>query len=993
MPAADAMARLWLSACEDVGLAEWLLRYLQALPTKASIVVNPKAGAAAASRAATAWLIAFATAAVLLKTLLMVPRGVASAQPSPGGQGSSGQPGPVLLGPDYPAVVSNALRTMTVQAPVVASIASLKGRTDALDCRGAAAQAACVAAGFAHACGQYAEALFNTVLEHTRRNSAPPSPAAFMCLAEPIATTDLLPALAEAILKCPEPIRNSRTQALLERLWAHAGMEPEGGAEAGPGSEWWLLLLEEGGRLMGLGQASDGDTCAQVESYHCLVAITALSVRRLRLWSKLRTAGVAPATPMAARLTQVSARTAEALCRLCRGEGLGGGNGTPVWLVPRTLNLARTLAAPCGDAPSPEAMPFCLEAAAWWLRLVVEGTAAELEGRVGPQLGCDGNKYGLVQLLQGPSMAMFPALRVLISVLEQDSVSWSCDARRTDALDRLWRAGLVASLDHATRLSFAAADWVAAAPEERHRHVTASLLARSWGIVGDALLLVPVDLAALAWGDDVPAGVLVTLAKRAAATAKRLGALAAKGSLEAPTNAEVEVEVGQVLKGMHGALSYLQGFTAWALKAAGAASSAQHKAFTARAAWALDVTAYVLRSGCLFATQATAVALSSLPPPPANQPGEQAHRAPALGLRSPTHVKVVGHCLRLLALTCKRQEQCATLQPQQVLSLQPHRLLAAACKLLCGHTPRDGGGGAWGGNEELMELCTQLLGALVALAAHPALSGRVRVWLTPAGEAAAADAGPGAEAAGEAEAGCLEALLRCGVVPRILERSRDDAAFLLLLLLMASGGRCDWLAADACQGDPAEQAPSVGEEAQCDCGDSDCPWCGEGGSAFRQAASSLDLWLQLPVFFAEGSSGSRLERADLQFGSHSASRLPGLYMAYLQAQKEATGRSTEDEEADLAALVAAPLPPLLAAPLALPRLRVCGHPGCKSFGGRCEAELPLLLCAGCRCVRYCCREHQRQHWRREHKHECGALAAAAAAREEASVAGMEASAK
>ncbi|KAG2497001.1 hypothetical protein HYH03_005006 [Edaphochlamys debaryana] len=52
-------------------------------------------------------------------------------------------------------------------------------------------------------------------------------------------------------------------------------------------------------------------------------------------------------------------------------------------------------------------------------------------------------------------------------------------------------------------------------------------------------------------------------------------------------------------------------------------------------------------------------------------------------------------------------------------------------------------------------------------------------------------------------------------------------------------------------------------------------------------------------------------------------------------------------------------------------LRVCGNPRCGVLAAGAEAELGLKQCGGCRAVRYCCSECQRQHWRGGHKAECG----------------------
>ncbi|PNH12257.1 hypothetical protein TSOC_000841 [Tetrabaena socialis] len=69
------------------------------------------------------------------------------------------------------------------------------------------------------------------------------------------------------------------------------------------------------------------------------------------------------------------------------------------------------------------------------------------------------------------------------------------------------------------------------------------------------------------------------------------------------------------------------------------------------------------------------------------------------------------------------------------------------------------------------------------------------------------------------------------------------------------------------------------------------------------------------------------------------------------------------------------------APLWPPRvLRLCGNTGCCNLGGGgTEADLRLQQCSGCRVLRYCCAQCQREHWRQGHREECAAVAAVAAA--------------
>ena len=50
--------------------------------------------------------------------------------------------------------------------------------------------------------------------------------------------------------------------------------------------------------------------------------------------------------------------------------------------------------------------------------------------------------------------------------------------------------------------------------------------------------------------------------------------------------------------------------------------------------------------------------------------------------------------------------------------------------------------------------------------------------------------------------------------------------------------------------------------------------------------------------------------------------------------------------------------------------RKCGWPPCSSMKGK--HPFPTRnICKGCRLVRYCCREHQKRHWRFIHRQQCG----------------------
>ncbi len=162
--------------------------------------------------------------------------------------------------------------------------------------------------------------------------------------------------------------------ALLDQLAAHAGMaagleEWEGGSglqEGGDGARqapecgwegssgtWWLAREEEAqGQLLGLDpyggdasracdQETRSKTAGWLEDYHChIVHVTVqdwLSVDP----AKAAAAGV-PAAPPPLLVARLAARAAEALCRLCRGQGLGGAYApAPEWQF--ALSTVRSL--------------------------------------------------------------------------------------------------------------------------------------------------------------------------------------------------------------------------------------------------------------------------------------------------------------------------------------------------------------------------------------------------------------------------------------------------------------------------------------------------------------------------------------------------------------------------------------------------------------------------------------------------------------------------
>lgn len=105
---------------------------------------------------------------------------------------------------------------------------------------------------------------------------------------------------------------------------------------------WWMAQEEvQRGELLGSGSGGaaggsgqDGVSgCGQRESHHVQVLCATVGVWQSEVVVRASAMGVdvRPAPLLEARL---AARTAEAMCRLCRGEGLGGAYGpAPEWLL------------------------------------------------------------------------------------------------------------------------------------------------------------------------------------------------------------------------------------------------------------------------------------------------------------------------------------------------------------------------------------------------------------------------------------------------------------------------------------------------------------------------------------------------------------------------------------------------------------------------------------------------------------------------------------
>ncbi len=296
--------------------------------------------------------------------------------------------------------------------------------------------------------------------------------------------------------------------------------------------------------------------------------------------------------------------------------------------------------------------------------------------------------------------------------------------------------------------------------------------------------------------------------------------------------------------------------------------------------------------------------------------------------------KTFGVVCGLLAAAREWWRYPLLLPPAQLLACQPHRLLAAGCALAAAlplsvqHLKR--------------QMALNVPSLLVVIAAHKTLSGRARSWLAP--PAAASGGGSGGEnAAGDgACTGCLVAPLQAAL-PHMLRLMAPFPVLAMALRKMAAG----------------EIQPKEG--VACCEGGGDAMGLADGGFQQCAAAMAALVWER-----SDNPDVEEVRAVLLPDGSTTAHVL------------------LEVHHGDLPQIPppAAPAgvlpPPLTLTPCragAFPRLRVCGNPRCSNFARRCEGELELKKCGGCKAVRYCGEGCQRAHWREGHKAECKALAA------------------
>ncbi len=156
--------------------------------------------------------------------------------------------------------------------------------------------------------------------------------------------------LACGLLRATRHVAVRRLQvALLDQLAAHAGMGAElGGGEeeaqqqadgwAGSSGVWWFAREEARlGELLG---AKDGEeepvagspTAGWLEGRHCNTVSSTLWAWQAAEEVELTEEAGVPAAPPPVLRARLAARAAEALCRLCRGQGLEGAYApAPQW--------------------------------------------------------------------------------------------------------------------------------------------------------------------------------------------------------------------------------------------------------------------------------------------------------------------------------------------------------------------------------------------------------------------------------------------------------------------------------------------------------------------------------------------------------------------------------------------------------------------------------------------------------------------------------------
>ncbi|KAG2486439.1 hypothetical protein HYH03_014886 [Edaphochlamys debaryana] len=1125
----------------EAGVAAWLLRTLGAIHTRVATATNPATTALAVCNTADAACAASEAAGTALSLCLAALCTWNSAQ----GWGGTGPHAAALLDPALLTALAQAAWGMAALARHTAlrSTQALVGAAGSPCPAGPSCARACAA--LALAASQYLQTAMLVLADHLggveemEGGFTKPLPGLVPQLAGALRESGLAAAAARAIMTCPGPsIFRLTGQTMRSAVAVPKGLEPSrltgpcgnfaaalsrfialgvplrydprpGAAQASAAlgealgqpevAELRLAMLEGLWEQAGMGPGSDAGYEAEREVLCRVYNISSWLVagRHMRvlsvtlgLWSYAYTGQLVlagggclppePSVPPEVQLARQTARSEEAVCRLIRGQGMWGlYSKVELKTLPDKAEflypvLQRGL--PPATWASAAAPPWA-EATAWALATAVEALAQNLPGR-------DGSEAPQTDVAMEAAEDVATALARVERVAGDLEAAWrrAASSGRDSVLPRLRRAGLGASLDHALRLAYAAADR-AAAPG-----------AAAWDEGGGASLG---PREGLGLGDA--GGLAVTVAKRALALAGQLEERAEAAPTEAGAAAQTEAEAAAVLSQERDAEAQEAAPGTIAAEGAEAATGTLAEAASpgaqgpgaeeagpaavglpgsASAGAQLPSQAEALRQ-CMTAlsvclrqlrlqrgnlmlpgqSQRTPAAAASAPRPDGGAtltspavcagPGDSAGAAaaspdappletgadsgppsgsgggsslaatqsaaachpagatnvaeatsPAAGARTPSPApaawgalaseleayvmqagsrlaacaaaeaaagtggpgpevtRLVGNCLASIALLCRTSEPGSPPVEARLLALQPHRLAAAACKLLCAwrelpaSPAADSSAGAAGGSgggeapgraapktEGLQTWVTRLLPLAVArMAAHsPHLALHVQSWLLPPPADGCTEAEEAGSAAEAEERGCLLQAWPAALRSQAAAGAKDASALGLTLLRAAQGG-------GGVGG--GENGPG------CSGGSDGCPMPHD---CFRQAAACLLEWC-----YAKGR------------GEHGP---PTAMVAELVTPRPGEDSGALSAEAE-AAVVAAPLPPLLAPPPAvrvLTQLLACGGPGCDSFGGRSEAELPLKRCGGCKAVRYCGPACQRSHWRLGHRAECGAM--------------------
>ncbi|KAG2485649.1 hypothetical protein HYH03_015621 [Edaphochlamys debaryana] len=441
-----------------------------------------------------------------------------------------------------------------------------------------------------------------------------------------------------------------------------------------------------------------------------------------------------PDVPAGLQLARATARTAEALCSLSRGQGLAGAYAAE---QQRQMLESKTFLSLLWPSPSPgrpEELPPWAESGAWVLAAVLEELEAAIEEEPTPQAGATAARIAAT-LVGGVQRVFLTSAGISNGPLT--------DSQREGIAAHLHRAGLGASLDHALRLAFAAADRAAAPGAAERDGQLAEALGELLPCACD-MLAAPTPPRGSASACDM-SGVALTLAKRASLIARGLEAAEAadgsSGAVPACLRGPRDSSPGSLAAALARCAPLLKGASE---PAAGDGAPEEELEGQLKRELEGELGANFFQAAGRLAAQLGAdVAALELTSAKPEDP------SPPMSARSGAAAALT-ECLAHVSALCSAPGRRAQ---ARLLACQPHRLMAVACKLLLAW-------GSAGADTREAEERRRLEGALsrttLRLAAHPFLSARVRRWLAPTGQGGAA-AGDGASSAADAPKGTEEA--------------------------------------------------------------------------------------------------------------------------------------------------------------------------------------------------------------------------------------------